>query len=201
MPQESKNLILAITGATGSIYSIALLKVLLQNSIKVHLLISENAFEVIKQELALDLTTNVTQTLLSYLKMDSCKNYLNFYPNNNLSACISSGSYKTDGMIILPCSMNTLASIRAGLSNTLITRAADVCLKQNKKLVLAPREMPFNTTHLENMYQLSLRGVTICVPTPAFYYQPQNIDEIVNYIVSKILDVFEVENELYPRWK
>lgn len=202
--KKSYPIILGVSGASGSIYSVYLLKFLLVNNYRVHLIFTENAFTVISKEVNIDLgpkPKEVKTKLLSYLDLSAKEVQLEIHSNSDLLAPISSGSYLTHGMIILPCSMNTLAAVKTGISNSLITRAADVCIKQGRKLVLAPREMPFSSIHLENMYALSLKGVKIVVPSPAFYNNPQNIDDMINYVVGKILDAFEVNNDLYKRWK
>ena len=197
-------LIVGVTGASGSVYSFEILRFLLSNEYKVHLIFSTNSFQVINTELNLNLSENVAnikERILSFLNIESGENNLKVHLNTDLSASISSGSYFTQGMIILPCSMNTLAAIRMGLANSLITRAADVCIKQGRKLLIAPREMPFSSIHLDNMYTLSLKGVKIAVPSPAFYNNPDNVSDMINFVVGKILDTFEIPNELYKRWK
>lgn len=196
-------IIIGICGATGIIYAFKLIEFLLQNGYKLIVVFSNNALLVTNQELGLNLSNDkdtLKQTLLSYLKIESNDDNIEIHENNNINANIASGSFKTQGMIIVPCTMNTLASIKVGLANSLITRAADVCIKQGNKLVLAPREMPFSSIHLENMLDLSLKGVKIAVPSPAFYGNPQGIDDMINFVVGKILDTFEVPNELYKRW-
>lgn len=200
---KTKPIILGVTGASGSIYFIKLLQFLLQEEYPVHLIISENAIPVINQELGFNLTEDIEKNktfLLEHFDLTSKKDLLVIHANSNTGASIASGSFKTDGMIICPCSMNTMASIRAGMASTLITRTADVCLKQGRKLLLAPREMPFSSIQLENMYQLSSIGVKIAIPCPAFYNNPKGIDDIISFVTGKILDAFEVPNEIYKRW-
>lgn len=197
-------IIIGICGATGSVYALKLIAFLLTNGYKIIVVFSENALLVTNQELNLNFINDkelLKNQLLSYLKIDSYNDNIEIHLNTDIGANIASGSFITSGMIILPCSMNTLASIKVGLANSLITRAADVCIKQGRKLVLAPREMPFSSIHLENMLALSLKGVKIAVPAPAFYGNPQDIGDMINFVVGKILDTFEVHNELYKRWK
>jgi flavin prenyltransferase len=202
---NKKPVVIGITGASGVIYSFKLLEFLLEKSFNVDLIITEMGQVVIQQELNLNITNlnpegKKTQ-ILNRIAGSVDPGLLSLYANEGLCAPMSSGSYETQGMIILPCSMNTLAAIHAGMASNLITRAADTCLKQGKKLVIAPREVPFNTIHLRNMHALSAMGVKIVVPAPAFYNHPHSIDDMINYVTGKILDVFEVPNELYTRWK
>jgi 4-hydroxy-3-polyprenylbenzoate decarboxylase len=196
--------IIAITGASGSIYGLRLAGFLLSHNYRVILVISENSKQVIKAETGLNLPKNLAETrdnLYKYFKIVENKEKLTLLDNQDLAACISSGSYLSRGMIIAPCSMNTLGAIHSGIANTLITRAADVCIKQNRPLILSPREMPFSTIHLRNMHELSAMGVKIVVAAPSFYHNPHTIDDMINSVVSKILDVFEVPNELCRRWE
>jgi len=122
------------------------------------------------------------------------------YAYYDQAAPISSGSYRTDGMIIAPCSMKSLASIRVGLSDNLITRAADVVLKERKKLVIVPRETPLSSIHLENMLHLSNYGAIIVPPMPAFYNKPKTLDDVVDHFVARILDQFGIDNDYTTRW-
>ena len=122
------------------------------------------------------------------------------YNSGDMAAPISSGSFITDGMIIVPCSMSSLASISFGNAQTLIQRAADVIIKEKRKLVLVPREIPLSIIHIENMLKLAKLGVTILPPMPAFYNNPETLDDIINHIVSRILDQFSIENTLTKRW-
>jgi 4-hydroxy-3-polyprenylbenzoate decarboxylase len=123
------------------------------------------------------------------------------HSSNDLSASISSGSFRVNGMIIAPCSMKTLASIACGITDNLVARAADVILKERRKLVIVPRETPLNDIHLENMLKLSRMGAVMLPPMPAFYNHPQTIDDIINHTVARILDQFEIDNDLTKRWK
>ncbi|MED3729486.1 UbiX family flavin prenyltransferase [Priestia filamentosa] len=170
-------LIVAITGATGATFGIRLLQLLKETNIETHLVLSSWAAATIQAE------TPYTAKEVSQLA-----NYS--YSNKDLGAKISSGSFQVDGMIIAPCTMKTLASIRVGLGDNLVTRAADVILKERKKLVLVTRETPLNDIHLENMLALSRMGTIILPPMPAFYNHPQSLDDIVNHIVFRTLDQF-----------
>ena len=120
--------------------------------------------------------------------------------DSDLNAPISSGSYKTDGMLVVPCSMKTLSSIASGFAGNLIERAADVSIKEGRKLLLSPREMPFSAIHLENMLKLSRLGVIIAPPVPAFYHKPDSVEDISDFITGKILDSMGIHNGLFKRW-
>ncbi len=195
-----KTWILAITGASGAVLGIRVLEELLAKGSKVHVLISSQAFGIIHGETGLDFrgeTDADTQKALSRaFKSDN----VFFHSEGNLYAPISSGSYKTAGMLVVPCSMKTLAAIAYGFADSIITRAADVCLKEGRSLLLSPREMPFSAVHLENMLRLARLGVKIAPPVPAFYHKPESLEDIVNFVAGKILDAVGVENNLFNRW-
>jgi len=179
--------ILCITGASGVIYGVRLLEELKERA-EVHLVISKSAKKIIEIE-----------TDYSVEKLESmCRRS---YEDNELEAPISSGSFKYDALLIVPCSMKTLSSIANGISDNLITRTADVALKERRKIILVPRETPLNSIHLENMKKLSDLGVIIMPASPAFYHKPTSIHELVNFIVSRILDHLGIENSLIGRWE
>lgn len=196
---ESKRWIVGITGASGAIYGIRLIDELLAGSFEVHLVISEAGWRVLKEEL---------QWKASHRKASLQKKFgsaidsgrLIYYPNGDIGAAIASGSFRAEGMIIMPCSMGTAASIAHGVSNNLLTRAADVMLKENRRLLLLPRETPLNSIHLENLLKLSRLGVRIVPAMPAFYFMPQSMDEMISFIVGKVLDNVGLEHQLYRRW-
>ncbi len=191
-----KKYILAITGASGSIFGIRVLEELLKVA-EVHLVMSSQSFSIMKYETDLDWRTDTEEKIRKQFKTKR----LFFYKETNLAAPMSSGSFKTDGMLVVPCSMKTLSGIANGYANNLIERAADVSIKEGRPFLLSPREMPFSTIHLENMLKLARLGVKIAPPIPAFYHQPKNVDDIVNFIVGKILDSFGIEHELFKRWE
>lgn len=197
-------IIVAITGASGAIYGFRTVHFLLENNYKIELVISDSAYKVIFDELNLNLSKilhEVKEQVLSYLKITYEKSYLvNLWDFNDISASISSGSYKSSGMIIIPASMGTISSISHGISNNLITRAADVCLKERRKLVVVPREMPFNTIHIENLYKLSQCGAIVAPASPAFYNKPTRLSDSVDFVVGKVLDLFGIEHSLFKRW-
>lgn len=183
-----KRVIVAITGATGAPIAYRLLELMQDFDVDVHLLISKWA----KKTIALESPHSIAE----FEALANCH-----YADNDLAAAISSGSYHSDGMIIVPCSMKTVASIRHGFSDNLISRAADVVLKEQRKLLLVTRESPLNTIHLENMLALSRMGVSIFPPVPAFYNKPQNIDEMITHIAVRILDQFGLNHPQAVRWQ
>lgn len=193
--------IVAISGASGSIYGLRLVKELLQSIDTVYLCISRTAFSIISTETGIHVSGKNEGETEKKIQEHFSSDKVTFFNENNLSAPISSGSFMTDGMIVLPCSMKTLSGIANGYASNLIARAADVMLKEGRKLILAPREMPFNSIHLENMLKLSRMGATIAPPVPAFYQGPKEITDIVDFVVGKILDSAGIGHTLFQRWK
>ncbi|MBC7101009.1 MAG: UbiX family flavin prenyltransferase [Methanobacteriales archaeon] len=179
-------IIIAITGASGTIYGVRILEALSE-----------------KKETAL-LVTNTASKILEYetgLKLDEIKELADHYFDvHDLEAPISSGSFNFEAMIIAPCSMKTLAAIAQGYADNIITRAADVSLKEKRKLILVPRETPLRNVHLENMLKVSREGGIILPAMPGFYHKPENIDDMVNFIAGKALDILGVESRLFRRW-
>ncbi|HAK88159.1 MAG TPA: aromatic acid decarboxylase [Nitrospiraceae bacterium] len=190
-----KRYILAITGASGSIFGVKLLEELLKTA-EVHLAISSNTFPIIKDETGIDWSEDTENKIRKHFNMKR----LFFYEDKHMEAPIASGSFKTDGMFVVPCTMKTLAGIANGYANNLIERAADVTIKEGRPLLLCPREMPFSAIHLENMLKLARLGVKIAPPVPAFYHKPKSLDDIVSFIVGKMLDAFDIEHTLFKRW-
>ncbi len=182
-----QRLIVAITGATGAIYGVRLLEMLREAAVETHLVISPWGRRTLLHETTY--TVDHVQRLATVT-----------YAPNDQGAAISSGSFLTVGMVIVPCSMRTLASVAHGLGDNLIHRAADVVLKERRKLLLAPREAPLNDIHLENMLKLSRMGVIICPPMPGFYQRPATIDDIVTHSVVRMLDQFGIHAEGAGRW-
>lgn len=180
-------LIVGITGASGAIYGKRLLEVLRNKKIETHLIISEAAEKVIEHEL--EISKEELEKLATHA-----------YDVEDLTAPIVSGSFKTDGMAIIPCSMKTLAGISHGYSDNLILRAADVTLKEKRKLVLVPRETPLNIIHLRNMLNLAKQNVVILPAMPAYYHKPKSVDSLADYVVGKVLDILEIEHDLFERW-
>ena len=180
-------LIIGISGATGPIYGIRLLEVLKKKGTETHLIITSPAKKIVLQE-----------TSYSIKKVESLVHAV--YDDEDLGAPISSGSFKTDGMIIIPCSIKSLSSIAHSYNVNLLTRAADVTLKEARKLVLVVRETPLHQGHLELMFQASRMGAIILPPIPAFYHDPKTIDDLINQTVGKTLDLFGINHRLFERW-
>ncbi|MDA8052575.1 MAG: UbiX family flavin prenyltransferase [Deltaproteobacteria bacterium] len=203
--------IIAITGASGAIFGFSLLKALVNNSYFVYLIISKPGFKVIKDELGMfvNLDTDGNLTKLEGKIKDEILNKFElhndgfaFLDEMFLEAKIASGSAKqVKGMAVIPCSMGSLSRIACGNSGNLIERASDVMLKERKKLIVCPRETPFNDIHLKNMLSLINSGAVILPPIPAFYNKPQGIDDIISFITGKILDSLGIDNDMYIRWK
>jgi 4-hydroxy-3-polyprenylbenzoate decarboxylase len=197
-----KRYILAITGASGSIFGIRVLENLLKKS-EVHLVISSQSFSILKHETGIDVTDRSDAGDAGVEK--KIRGHFNtkrvYYHNeHNLAAPLSSGSFRTDGMLVVPCSMKTLSGIANGYANNLTERAADVILKEGRPLLISPREMPFSAIHLDNMLKLARLGVTIAPPVPAFYHKPKDLDDMIDFVTGKILDVFHVDHDLFKRW-
>ncbi|MCT4634720.1 MAG: UbiX family flavin prenyltransferase [Rickettsiales bacterium] len=182
-------LIVAITGASGVIFGVRLLEILKETkNVQVHLIISKSANITIKSE--------------TKYKVSDIKSLADFsYSIENIGACMSSGSFRTDGMIIAPCSIKTMSAIAHSYCDNLITRSADVILKERKKLVLMLRETPLHLAHLRNMTMIAENGGIIYPPVPAFYQNPQNIDDIVNHTVCRVLDLFDINCDKIKRWE
>lgn len=180
-------LIVGISGATGIIYGIRLLEALQELQVETHVIMSRWAQENLRLE-------------TTYSMDDIFRLATYYYDNTQLGAAVASGSFKTDGMAVVPCSMKSLAAIAVGYSENLLQRAADVIIKERRKLVLVPRETPLSPIHLENMLKLAKTGVVIMPPMPAFYNKPASILEIVDHHVGKILDQFALDNQLVKRW-
>lgn len=181
------NLVIGITGSTGVIYGVRILEVLRECKVDTHLVITEWAKKCLVME------TSYT--------VDDVKNLASTYSDDsNLASSISSGTHKTDGMIVIPCSMKTLSGIANGYDESLVMRSAGVTLKESRKLVLVPRETPLTAINLENMLKLSRLGVVILPPVPGFYTKPKSIEQIIDHTVGKCLDQFNVEHNLYKRW-
>lgn len=202
---KDKVVTLAVTGASGSPYFILLLKNLLKANVKVNLLLSSAAKIVIKTELNIELPAddkNLKPFFLNYFADDIQvpDSLLNVYGKEEWISPVASGSNPPHAMVVCPCSMGTLSALAHGASNNLIERAADVILKEQRQLILLTREMPFSSIHLENMLKLSHMGVTIMPASPGFYHQPECIEDLVNFVVARILDHLHIEHSLGMRW-
>lgn len=187
LPSRPLRIVIGITGATGTIYAIRLLEILKQLNIETHLVISKWALATLKFE------TPLSATELSSLASAT-------YSPRDVSAGPASGSFQHDGMIIVPCSMKTLAAVRCGLGDDLIARAADVTLKEGRRLMLVVRETPLSDIHLENMLAVRRAGAIIFPPVPAFYTQPKSLDDMVNQSAGRMLDSMGIHVDTFPRW-
>lgn len=198
---DNTQIALALTGASGALYSQRLLEVLLGQGITVHLMISTAARIVFSDELDWKLPARAKDVQKVLVDKFQCEPaLLQVYGEQQWSAPLASGSHKIGTMIVCPCTMGTLSSIAIGSSDNLINRAADVMLKENRKLILVPREAPFSVIHLENMLKLARLGVCILPPNPGFYFRPTHVSEIIDFVVAKILDQAGIEHQLQPRW-
>jgi 4-hydroxy-3-polyprenylbenzoate decarboxylase len=195
-----KSYIVAMSGGSGSLYGIRLIEELLKSGSRVFLCVSRIAFFVMKTETGIDWAGKSDSATSGNIQKHFSTKKIRYFCEDDLAAPISSGSFKTDGMFVVPCSMKTLSGIACGYADNLIERAADVTLKEGRKLILAPREMPFSAIHLENMLKLARLGVTIASPVPAFYQKPQTINDIVDFVVGKIIDSSGVNHDLFKRW-
>ncbi|MEK6659883.1 MAG: UbiX family flavin prenyltransferase [Campylobacterota bacterium] len=174
---RNRKIVVASSGASGVNLGVKAVK-LLPKEIEKHFIMTKNSQIVLDKEMGVTL-----------------------HDNDDISASISSGSFGVDAMIIAPCSMNTLAKIACGIADNLVTRCASVMIKEHKKLILAPREMPFSAIALENMHKLATLGVIIAPPVMAYYSEQQNLDEMENFIIGKWFDLLGIENDLYKRWE
>ena len=194
-----KRLIVGITGASAGIYGIRLLEVLMEHeNIEVHLTISASGARALSEELQIEIDLNNFE-LESLIGISSPR--VIYHHESDIAAPIASGSFRTEGMIVVPCSMGSVACIAAGMSRNLVQRAADVCIKEKRKLVLVPRETPLSPIHLENMLKLSQIGVCVLPAMPGFYHFPKSVDDLLNFVVTKILDQFGIDTKLIKRWK
>lgn len=197
----NRSISLAITGASGVQYGLRLLQVLLQHGERVNLMLSRPGQVVMGMETDIDAPGRISELrgfFASKYQVDA--GLLEVHGPEEWTAACASGSNPPRAMVICPCSMATLSAVAVGASRSLIERAADVMLKERKPLVLVPRESPFSTIHLENMLKLSQAGATILPPNPGFYQQPQSVDDLVDFVVARILDHLDIEHSLGPRW-
>ncbi len=199
--EKLKHIGLALSGASGAIYGWQLLNHLLLKNIRISLIISPNAKLILKDECGIDLPLSIPQARQGILEKINPFNKENFqlYDENDWNAPIASGSNAPDAFVICPTSMGTVAHIAQGLAENLTHRAADVVLKMRRPLLIVPREMPFSTLHLENLLKLSQYGATIFPASPAFYHHPQNIDDLINFVVLRLMDFLNLSPKM-ERW-
>lgn len=191
-PQVSsapRRLVVGLTGSSGPQLGVRLLEVLHgRDDVETHLVLSAGSVESLRLEM--------DRTQESVVQLADAS-----YDVRDLAAAVSSGSFITCGMVVIPCSMRTLGAIASGVTGDLVSRAADVCLKERRRLVLVPRETPLNLVHIRNMETLTLAGATILPPVPAFYHRPSTIEDLVDHVVGKVLDQFGIEHDLFARWR
>ncbi len=188
MPDRPRRIVIAITGATGAVYGVRLLQILKDMpAVETHLVVSEAAVLTLHEETGLQ--RREVEALASVV-----------HKPQNIGAAIASGSFQSDGMVIAPCSMKTLAAVAHGLSDNLIARAADVMLKERRRLILMVRETPFNLAHLRNMTAVTEMGGIIFPPLPSFYHRPQSIADMVDHTVARVIDLLGLDHQLAPRW-
>lgn len=197
--QAIRHFVVALTGASGSIYGLRLISELVRSGCRVSLMLTEAGRQVLKHEVGLDWSTenrqqrHQVQDYFASIAVDSLD-------LNDFWTGSASGSNPADGMIVMPCSMGTAGRIAAGLSSNLLERAADVMLKERRPLILVPRETPFNTIHLENLLRLAQAGAVVLPAMPGFYHGPESISDLVDFVVGKVLDQLAVDHELFERW-
>ncbi len=187
-PARKQRIVIGISGASGAVYGVRLLELLKDTDIETHLVISRAAQITIAHEMRRKIAE---VTALADV----------VYGSDDIAAAISSGSFKTMGMIIAPCSMRSLGEISSGVTTSLLTRAADVVLKERRRLVLMVRESPLHLGHLKSMVAATEMGAIICPPVPAFYAQPKSVDDVVDHTVGRVLDLFDIELGVVKRWK
>ena len=200
MPTSQRHIVVVITGASGSMYGLRLIEALLAAEQQVSLLISDAGRQVLAYETGFTWDADPVVRQSQARAHFGVENGLDCYGNNDFFAPIASGSAAPDATIIVPCSMGTVGRIAAGLSETLIERVADVALKERRDLILVPRETPLNQIHLENLLRLSRAGAHVLPAMPAFYQKPQTVDDLVDFVVGKILDSLHVPHKLFVRW-
>ena len=188
-PVRTRRIIVAISGASGAVYGARLLQVLRGlPGIETHLVVSDAGWRNLQHELGME--RPAAQALAHQV-----------HDVNNVGAAIASGSFQCHAMVVAPCSMRTLASVAHSLSDNLLTRAADVVLKERRRLVLMVRETPLHLAHLRNMVAVTEMGGIVCPPLPAFYLRPQTVEDVVNHSVARVLDLIDVDHQLAPRWQ
>ncbi|MGA8943841.1 MAG: flavin prenyltransferase UbiX [Thermoactinomyces sp.] len=192
-----RRIVIGMTGASGAPYGLCLLEECLRQGHEVHLMVSEAGWRVLKEEQGWEVRK---REQLFYDRYNHLKGTLVYHSLKDIGASIASGSFRTDGMVIIPCSMGTLARIAQGISGNLMERTADVMIKEKKPLIIVPRETPLSAIHLENMSKLAHLGVQVVPAMPAFYHQPQTIEDMVRFVAGKVLDQLHIDHQLYRRW-
>ena len=197
-PINERRIFLGITGASGSIYAERLLQALVNIVPRVYVCVSENGAQVLRYELAGE--NALLKQVIDEKPPEHLREKIRVFKSNDLFAPVASGSSAPTDMVLLPCSMGTLGRIAHGVSSNLIERAADVVLKQKRRLILCPRETPLHLIHLRNMTTLAEAGAMLIPPMPAFYQKPKSVDDMVDFVVGRVLEGLEIPHELYQRW-
>ncbi len=198
---DARQIAIAITGASGAVYARRLIQQLLASQMTVHLMISAAGRIVLADELDWKLPSRAGDIQKQLVSEFACQSgQLQVYGEQQWSSPLASGSHRVPTMIVCPCTMGTLSAIACGASDNLINRAADVMLKEQRKLILVPREAPFSPIHLENMLKLARLGVCILPPNPGFYFRPQSLEDIVDFVVARIMDQAGIDHDLQARW-
>lgn len=202
--KEQRPVILAISAASGIIFGIRILKQLLESNFSTELIISRNAYYIAKQELNIELehdANKIKKNILNFIQLEDKQHLLTIWLDDELWANPASGSYLTSCMIVSPASMSCVARISSGIAEDLIARAADVHIKEGRKLVIVPRETPLSSIHLKNLLRLSEYGVRIIPPVAGFYTKMETLDDYIGFVSGKVLDSVNVEHDLFKRWQ
>lgn len=192
--------IVAISGASGSIYGIRLIKALVQLNARVLVILSNSGLAVLSHEMGYEKKDDFKEFLASCGVQVSSKDQLEIFYEDQMASASASGSFVHAGMVVVPCSMKTLSAVSSGFADNLLTRSADVCLKERRPLILVPRETPYNLIHLENMTRAHQAGAVILPPSPSFYSSPKTIEDLVDTVVARILDHLNISHDLIARW-
>jgi flavin prenyltransferase len=193
-----KTFTIGITGASGAVYGVRLAQEILRSGHKLHLIVTEAGWQVFKEELLWE--TEDREKCIEEHFASYGKGLFHYHTLRDFNAPIASGSYQNDGMVIIPCSMGTLSGIAHGASGNLLERTADVMLKESRKLILVPRETPLHKIHLENMIKVTEAGGKIVPAMPGFYHLPKSMDDLIDFLVGKVLDNLGIHHELFTRW-
>jgi 4-hydroxy-3-polyprenylbenzoate decarboxylase len=201
MTEQEKHVIVAVTGASGGLYALRLIRALLMDGRRVSLVLSRFGRYVLQDETEFSGAGGFLEHLVERYGEDMRRGRLDEYKIDDLAATIASGSVRTDGMVVIPCSMKTLSGIAHGSSSNLIERAADVTLKEARPLILVPRETPLNRIHLRNMLSVSEAGAHIVPAMPAFYQRPDSFDDLADFIAGRVLSLLGIGQKLYTPWR
>lgn len=197
MTKARKPWVIGISGASGAIYGVRLARFMLEAGHSIHLIITDAGWRVLKEEHGWDISDRAAALEAHFGGLSGTYRH---HANKDIGAATASGSFRTAGMIIVPCSMGTASAIAHGASDNLLERTADVMLKEGRKLIVVPRETPLHAVHLENLLALARLGATIIPAMPAFYHHPRTLQDMIDFLVGKMLDMMDIDHELYTRW-